>query len=122
MWAENGCASSNELEEYDFSRLPRNLNLERQRSCDERSLGFSPHPAEHLNFDTSFFSAGLNTPPSSHFGFGDPNPIIAEAWDNVRRSLVFFRGNPVGTIAALDTSDDKLNYDQVPFTLLNHLC
>ncbi|XP_042012608.1 probable alkaline/neutral invertase B [Salvia splendens] len=53
----------------------------------------------------------------SHFGYGmmasDPHPMIAEAWDDLRRALVYFRGQPVGTIAALDSSDEKLNYDQV---------
>ncbi|KAL1541142.1 putative alkaline/neutral invertase B isoform X2 [Salvia divinorum] len=127
--------SGHELDEYDFSRFvdrPRLLNLERQRSCDERSLndfpvGFSPHPslrADYLGraFDNpdSLYSpgrrSGCNT-PMSHFGYGmmasDPHPMIAEAWDDLRRALVYFRGQPVGTIAALDSSDEKLNYDQV---------
>ena len=120
-----------ELDEYDFSRLvdrPRLLNLERQRSCDEKSLndfsvGFSPHPSSRAdNFSRAFdnldslYSPGCNT-PMSHFGYGmmasDPHPMIAEAWDDLRRALVYFRGQPVGTIAALDSSDEKLNYDQV---------
>lgn len=44
----------------------------------------------------------------------DPQPMISEAWESMRHSLVYFRGVPVGTIAALDSSDEKLNYDQVP--------
>lgn len=126
--------NGHESEAYDFSKFidrPRLLNLERQRSCDERSLndlpvGFSPHPSSRAdNFSRAFDNAdslyspgrrsGCNT-PLSHFGFGmasDPHPMIAEAWDDLRRSLVYFRGQPVGTIAALDNSDEKLNYDQV---------
>jgi hypothetical protein len=38
---------------------------------------------------------------------------VAEAWDALRRSLVVFRGQPVGTIAALDNTGEQLNYDQV---------
>ncbi|CAN1259699.1 Probable alkaline/neutral invertase B [Linum perenne] len=54
--------------------------------------------------------SGFNSPRSSiHF---ESNPIVADAWDLLRRSLVHFRGQPVGTIAALDHSDEKLNYDQ----------
>lgn len=133
----NGDSINNghEVDEYDFSRFvdrPRLLNLERQRSCDERSLndlpvGFSPHPSSRAdNFARAFDNSdslyspgrrsGCNT-PLSHFGYGmmasDPHPMIAEAWDDLRRSLVYFRGQPVGTIAALDNSDEKLNYDQV---------
>lgn len=119
-----------EMEEFDFSRLPdrpRTLNMERQRSFDERSLvdipmGLSPHPPSRAdNFNRvldhldSIFSpsrrSGLNT-PRSHFGY-EPHPMTAEAWETLRRSLVYFRGRPVGTIAALDNSEEKLNYDQV---------
>ncbi|KAK4437697.1 putative alkaline/neutral invertase B [Sesamum alatum] len=127
-------SSVHELDEYDFTRLPdrpRNLNLERQRSFDERSLtelplGFSPHPPSRADnfyraFDVldSFFSPGRRSgfsTPKSQFGYGmsnEPHPMVAEAWDNLRRSLVYFRGQPVGTIAALDNSEENLNYDQV---------
>lgn len=120
--------SVQELEEYDFSRLPsrpRNLNLDRQRSFDERSLtdlpmGLSPYPSSRAEnncrpFDNLFSPgrrSGYNTPTSQCMGF-EPHPMVSEAWDNLRRSLVVFRGQPVGTIAALDNSDEKLNYDQV---------
>ncbi|KAG8368162.1 hypothetical protein BUALT_Bualt15G0016400 [Buddleja alternifolia] len=124
---------AHELDEFDFSRLPhrlRNLNLERQRSADQRplaelALSYSPHPPSraenfHRPFDflDSVFSpgkrSGFNT-PRSLFGYGlnhEPNPMLAEAWDNLKRSLVYFRGQPVGTIAALDNSEENLNYDQ----------
>ncbi|KAL0454117.1 UNVERIFIED_CONTAM: putative alkaline/neutral invertase B [Sesamum latifolium] len=127
-------ASVHELGEYEISRLldrPKNLNLDRQRSFDERSLtdmpsGLSPHPLPRADvfsraFDNSdsLYSpgkrSGLNT-PTSQFGPGmafEPHPMIGEAWDNLRRSMVCFRGQPVGTIAALDNSEEKLNYDQV---------
>lgn len=38
---------------------------------------------------------------------------LSEAWKALRRSLVYLRGKPVGTIAALDVDDssDKSNYD-----------
>ncbi|GAV60304.1 Glyco_hydro_100 domain-containing protein [Cephalotus follicularis] len=121
-----------EIDGCDFSKLldrpPRPLNMERQRSCDERSLselsiGLSPHHSSR-NVDNSFrmidhidgiFSpgrrSGFNTPRSQN-GF-EPHPMVAEAWEALRRSLVYFRGRPVGTIAALDNSEENLNYDQV---------
>ena len=142
-----------ECNECDFSKLsekPRSLNMdrERQRSFDERSLselsiGFSPHvmtrSADNANANFSRlvidhnpdapFSpgrrSGFNT-PRSLIGY-EPHPMVGEAWDALRRSLVYFRGNPVGTIAALDSSEEELNYDQVynkmfqAFNLLLHL-
>lgn len=123
--ANNG----SELHDSDLSRLadrPRPLNMERQRSFDERSLtelsiGFSsrntstPIHQDHL-LDNTFSPgparrSGFNTPTSNQTF--DPHPIVAEAWEALRRSLVYFRGQPVGTIAALDNSEADLNYDQV---------
>ncbi|KAJ1398590.1 Six-hairpin glycosidase superfamily [Sesbania bispinosa] len=43
-----------------------------------------------------------------------PNSIEEEAWDLLRDSIVYYCGNPIGTIAAKDpTSSNVLNYDQV---------
>lgn len=119
------------IEECDFSKLlerPRPLNMERQRSYDERSLheltmGLSPQHAsrtaeyssriiDHLEYSVSPGRRSGFSTPRSHIGF-EPHPMVAEAWEALRGSLVHFRGQPVGTIAALDNSEEKLNYDQV---------
>lgn len=40
--------------------------------------------------------------------------VVEEAWDLLRESVVYYCGNPIGTIAANDPSDTSiLNYDQV---------
>lgn len=126
--------TADDIEECDFSKLldkPRPLNIDRQRSCDERSLnelsiGLSPHLScrnsdafsriiDHIDYVHSPIAgrkSGFNT-PRSHVNVFEPHPTVAEAWDALRRSLVYFRGQPVGTIAALDNSEEELNYDQV---------
>lgn len=126
-------SSVSEKEEFDFSKAldrPRALNIERQRSCDERSMselsiGFSPRQLatkvdsssrlgdllDHLH--SPLPKSGINTPRSVTLDPQIPPPLTLEAWEELRRSLVYFRGQPVGTIAALDNSDEKLNYDQV---------
>ncbi|KAE8698708.1 putative alkaline/neutral invertase B [Hibiscus syriacus] len=118
------------FEEGDFSNLlekPRLLNVDRQSSLDERflnelsialnqgratdiSLPRIYEPLEFISLPAGKRS-GLNT-PRSYTGF-DAHPMVGEAWDALRRSLVYFRGQPVGTIAALDNSEENLNYDQV---------
>lgn len=119
---QNGDAISlSELEDIDFSKLlskPRPLNMERQRSFDERSLaelsiGLSPRIYDHIEsvFSPASRRSGFNT-PRSQVDY-EPHPLVAEAWDTLRRAIVHFRGQPVGTIAALDSSEEKLNYDQV---------
>ncbi|OAE22973.1 hypothetical protein AXG93_2717s1030 [Marchantia polymorpha subsp. ruderalis] len=43
----------------------------------------------------------------------EPNAMISSAWEALRKSLVHFRGKPVGTLAACDPTEDSLNYNQV---------
>ncbi|ESQ34529.1 hypothetical protein EUTSA_v10007305mg [Eutrema salsugineum] len=107
----NSQSSISELD--DLARLldrPR-LNIERKRSFDERSF------SEMGIFDSVNSSGGRSgweTPASSTRNSFEPHPMVAEAWDALRRSLVYFRGQPVGTIAAYDhASEEVLNYDQV---------
>ncbi|EPS61890.1 hypothetical protein M569_12899, partial [Genlisea aurea] len=109
-----------ELDDFDLSRLldkPR-LNIDRQRSFDERSLSeLSIGLARGLDSYETAYSPGrsaLNTPASSARNSFEPHPMVADAWEALRRSLVYFRGQPVGTIAAYDhASEEVLNYDQV---------
>ncbi|KAJ8531149.1 hypothetical protein K7X08_025880 [Anisodus acutangulus] len=112
--------SETEMDDFDLSKLldkPR-LNIERQRSFDERSLSeLSIGLTRGLDNCESAYSPGrsaLDTPASSAHNSFEPHPMVAEAWDALRRSLVHFRGQPVGTIAAVDhASEEVLNYDQV---------
>ncbi|ERN13539.1 hypothetical protein AMTRI_Chr09g20630 [Amborella trichopoda] len=112
-----------EIEECDFSKFPdkpRALNIERQRSFDERSISeLSTGHMDSFRIPDGFeniYSPGrrsvLNSPRFSHQSF-EPHPLVAEAWEALRRSQVYFRGQPVGTIAALDHTEDALNYNQV---------
>jgi len=106
----------------DLSRLiidkPR-FALERKRSFDEQSWSELSH-RQNDGFDSvlqspAFPSGGFDSPFSvaTHFG-GGPHPLVNEAWEALRKSVVYFRGQPVGTIAALDhASEEVLNYDQV---------
>lgn len=110
--------SISEMDDYDLSRLldkPR-LNIERQRSFDERSLSELSIGLTrgHDDIYSPGGRSGLDTPASSMRNSFEPHPMVADAWEALRKSLVSFRGQPVGTIAALDhQSEEVLNYDQV---------
>lgn len=119
--------SISEMDDYDLSRLldkPR-LNIERQRSFDERSLSelsIGLTRGGHEVFETTYSPggrsgtgrSGFDTPASSARNSFEPHPMVADAWEALRRSLVYFRAQPVGTIAAYDhASEEVLNYDQV---------
>ena len=102
--------------------------LETHHSLDERSLNdiissglSSPRPPRQLEtVKSSECLEALLSPsirsstgtPREHHAF-EPHPMIGEAWEALRRSMVFFRTKPVGTIAALDPTEDSLNYNQV---------
>lgn len=116
-----------EIGESDLSRLlerPKSVNIERKRSFDERSFSelsiSSPPRGFYKNGENSsrvfdnFGSpgrSGVSTPRS--FNCVESHPIVSEAWAALQRSIVHFRDQPVGTLAALDNSTEELNYDQV---------
>ncbi|KAL6511853.1 hypothetical protein OROGR_021450 [Orobanche gracilis] len=115
-----------EIGDSDLSRLlerPRPISIERKRSFDERSFNelslSSPSRQFYKNSETSSrvfdtlgsIHSGVSTPRS--FNCVETHPVVAEAWVALQRSIVHFRGQPVGTIAASDHSTEELNYDQV---------
>ncbi|KAJ0791435.1 putative beta-fructofuranosidase [Helianthus annuus] len=114
----------------DFSKLldkPRHLNIERQRSLDEKSLveATPRHPliaknGRHMDFENVFSPSKRSSFNSCNAQYGlEPHLMFVEAWDALRKTMVYFRGQPVGTIAALDNnSDEKLYYDQVRRVIL----
>ncbi|XP_074263728.1 putative alkaline/neutral invertase F [Silene latifolia] len=119
------------IDDDDFSKFTEKakpIKIERKRSFDEKSFSemsitMSPRPFYKNTQNSSrvfepvdsIYSSGgrsgFDTPRSEN-GF-EPHPIVAEAWDALRASIVYFRKEPVGTIAAIDNSEESLNYDQV---------
>lgn len=57
------------------------------------------------------FRSGMGTPGSSINTPFPPHLMVVDAWENLMKSLVYFCGKPVGTIAALDSKEDALNYN-----------
>ncbi|XP_031377750.1 probable alkaline/neutral invertase F [Punica granatum] len=41
------------------------------------------------------------------------SPMMEEAWERLKKSYVYYKGKPVGTLAAMDPSAETLNYNQV---------
>lgn len=44
--------------------------------------------------------------------------MVEEAWERLKKSYVYFKGKPVGTLAAMDPMAEDLNYNQVYQTIL----
>ncbi|CAF2196489.1 probable alkaline/neutral invertase F [Brassica rapa] len=105
MRAVNSLTSISELDDSDLLALlvdrPR-VKLERKNSYEEKSFS-----------ELSLYD-GWETPTFSISDSFDPHPMVSKAWEALFRSQVYFRGQPVGTIAAYDhASEEVLNYDQV---------
>ncbi|CBI40573.3 unnamed protein product, partial [Vitis vinifera] len=71
-----------------------------------------------LNVETNIGNLDQNTSPGSrlsgHQVTGTEGAsLVDEAWDRLQKSFVYFRGKPVGTLAAIDPSAEPLNYNQV---------
>lgn len=109
--------------EMEFTKLldkPK-LHIERQRSLDELSVANGTLRAvdsyESMYPPSAARRSAPGTPMSPAPNAFEPHFMVADAWDALRRSLVFFRGQPVGTLAAYDhASEEALNYDQVLIT------
>lgn len=113
-----------ELELSNFDEIPnwpQSLNTkiweDRKKPQDENSLSKLPKesssdpPSRADNYGIDHFARAVG----AVFDAG-PDLVLemkAEAWKALRNSVVSFRDEPVGTVAAaVENSEDKLNYDQ----------
>ncbi|KAJ7966864.1 Neutral/alkaline invertase [Quillaja saponaria] len=101
-----------EIDDFDYLRLmngSRPIKIERNKSFDESSFG----ELSNCSIASPSCRRSILGTPRSNSCF-ESHPMVADAWEALRRSLVYFRGTPVGTIAALDHSvEEEVNYDQV---------
>lgn len=84
----------------EFLRLsvkPRPVNVERKRSFDERSFSENSFRIiDHLeNLSPAGRRSGFNTPRSCGF---ESHPMVVDAWESLRRTLVSFRSNLSGLL------------------------
>jgi hypothetical protein len=95
--------SSNSPKGWSFDDFEHEYNPQ-QQSPDLRPLSTPRTPA--LSPRSSF-----NTLPSVS---GLQHPMVHEAEDLLQKSMIYFRGKPIGTIAAIqDGTEEALNYNQV---------
>eukprot|EP00250_Pteridium_aquilinum_P032811 c4697_g1_i1 orf=473-2161(-) len=118
--------TENRAESRERADRPRSVRAEGQQQSGENGQPRMQHTrtfsSDHLaNLLTSpsirsLASLIADTPRSdvSLMSF-EPHPTYVDAWRHLRAAILRFRGIPVGTIAAMDSSEDALNYDQVFF-------
>lgn len=134
---ETPCTVS-ELDEFDFSKFPQQprllkkegdrlgsrLSLDKisfsdlkcfsyQMSSETDSTSKLPH-SDALPSSTVKSDSDTTSSAEGH----ETSPMISEAWEALKRAKLHFRGKAIGTIAAMDSSEEKLNYDQVIYACL----
>ncbi|XP_052193803.1 probable alkaline/neutral invertase F [Diospyros lotus] len=91
-----------------------NSNFDVAQSGTGKPSMLKPSPSvAHLdqNFDP-IVSPGNRS--NGHFSSLDNcSTMMDEAWERLKKSYVFFKGRPVGSLAAIDPSAEALNYNQV---------
>ncbi|KAK7399444.1 hypothetical protein VNO78_10626 [Psophocarpus tetragonolobus] len=90
-------------------------NLASNVISTNHSIEFEDVQAQQLKRKKEVLSSNItNGAITDSFDTIGLNSIEEEAWDLLRESVVYYCGNPIGTIAAMDpTSSNVLNYDQV---------
>ncbi|KAJ8900539.1 hypothetical protein K2173_025316 [Erythroxylum novogranatense] len=70
-----------------------------------------PSVGMNLAFEVNL-SPGIRSNGNGHSN-SEINAMVEEAWDKLKKSYVYFNQKPVGTLAAMDTNAEALNYNQV---------
>ncbi|KAK9279035.1 hypothetical protein L1049_012710 [Liquidambar formosana] len=77
------------------------------------SIKPSPSVGTRMESSESGSSPSISSDSHQINGNGEIAAMVEEAWEALEKSLVYFQGNPVGTLAAVDPSAEDLNYNQV---------
>ncbi|XP_057980233.1 probable alkaline/neutral invertase F isoform X2 [Malania oleifera] len=72
-----------------------------------------PSPSVGTNLEAFEPTISPGSRSNGHQSNGENGAMVEEAWECLRKSFVYFKGKPVGTLAAVDTSTEALNYNQV---------
>ncbi|GLJ28210.1 hypothetical protein SUGI_0554080 [Cryptomeria japonica] len=86
------------------SPVSKVIEYEKYSDCTEALLRGPSLPGDLL---TRMVSQCTLVDSSNH------NATIEDAWENLRCSLIYFHGRPIGCIAALDSNVEAINYNQV---------
>ncbi|KAH6791769.1 alkaline/neutral invertase [Perilla frutescens var. hirtella] len=103
------CIGAESAREASREGASKRLVNDVAKDLDNRRLEAS----QHLTMEGVRFNKELESDTAA-IGVTDANSSEDEAWNLLRASMVYYCGNPVGTIAANDPNDSCiLNYDQV---------
>ncbi|XP_050235826.1 probable alkaline/neutral invertase F [Mercurialis annua] len=97
-------------------RLVKNENIMPDNLQAAKSTGILKHCPSITSLDVldyTHISPGSRGNGGGHQVSGESGAMVDEAWEILKKSYVYFKGKPVGTLAAMDPSVEALNYNQV---------
>ncbi|PPD75878.1 hypothetical protein GOBAR_DD27197 [Gossypium barbadense] len=96
-------------------RVQSNENISKSNNANVAQMSLKPSPSvgsslENLELD-SLLPAVRSV--DSPLGSTENGSMLEEAWEGLQKSYVYYKGKPVGTLAAMDPIAEALNYNQV---------
>ncbi|TYI14841.1 hypothetical protein ES332_A08G149100v1 [Gossypium tomentosum] len=96
-------------------RVQSNENISKSNNANVAQMSLKPSPSvgsslENLELD-SLLPAVRSV--DSPLGSTENGAMLEEAWEGLQKSYVYYKGKPVGTLAAMDPIAEALNYNQV---------
>ncbi|XVF80251.1 hypothetical protein PTKIN_Ptkin15bG0056200 [Pterospermum kingtungense] len=91
-------------------RLANKGNIS-DNNASEPQMSLKPCPSLGTCFESLELNSIWSTIRSD--GSGDDGAMMEEAWEKFLKSYVYYKGKPVGTLAAMDPIAEALNYNQV---------
>ncbi|XP_022769740.1 probable alkaline/neutral invertase F [Durio zibethinus] len=95
------------------ARVQSNESVSDNASVVQMSLKPCPSVGSSLeNFELNSLLHAIRS-VDSHPGSAENGAMMEEAWERLQKSYVYYKGKPVGTLAAMDPIAEALNYNQV---------
>lgn len=98
-------------------RLQSNQNKVSDNVTVPKAAVLKPCPSVGTNLES--FDLALRSIIGGYQEDGESNgaATMEEAWERLKKSYVYFKGKPVGTLAAMDPNAEALNYNQVNLSI-----
>lgn len=111
--AENGATATEKLQSKE--------NMPAENASTGKHTALKTCPSVGTSLES--FDLKDNSSTSNNVNGESVTAMVEEAWERLKKSTVFFKGKPVGTLAAMDPIAESLNYNQVlTFSALLSFC
>ncbi|XP_020538319.1 probable alkaline/neutral invertase F isoform X2 [Jatropha curcas] len=89
------------------------MHLSKETVFKFTALKSCPSVGNNLEVFDLNVSPGVRSNSSGYQVNAESGAMVEEAWERLKKSYVYFKEKPVGTLAAIDPSVEALNYNQV---------